>query len=243
MPSADPQPLDLDVTATRERFRLEAAFRVRAGSVSAVIGPNGAGKTTLLDALAGLVPLDAGAIQLGDRVLDDVAAGVHVPAGARRTASAFQHGLLFDGISVLDNVAFGRRARGESVAEARRHARQVLDELGLGERADDRPGALSGGMAARVGLARALAVEPDLLLLDEPLAALDVDGRVELRAWLGELLAARPVTTVLVTHEPADVRVLADQVVVVEGGRVTARCTPDGLASCGSAFAGRFAEA
>lgn len=197
--------LDLDVT-------LEAGT----DEVVAVVGPNGAGKTTLLRALAGLVRVDRGRIVLGDVVLDGL------PPERRPVAVVFQDGLLFPHLSALDNVAYGLRARGAARAGARRRAGEWLERVGLdaGHHAS-RPAALSGGQAQRVALARALATEPGLLLLDEPLSAVDVGAKAQLRRVLREQLAATPAVRIVVTHDPVDAMALADRLVVVEGGRVT----------------------
>jgi molybdate transport system ATP-binding protein len=161
-----------------------------------------------------------GCIRLGDAVLDDPGAGVFVPPAARAVGYVPQDHVLFPHLSALDNVAFGLRARGASRSAARVAAADWLARLGLAERADARPPALSGGEAQRVALARALAVEPQLLLLDEPLAALDARTRPHVRAELRRHLAAFGGARLLVTHDPVDAAVLADRLVVVEGGRV-----------------------
>jgi molybdate transport system ATP-binding protein len=152
---------------------LDAAIDIAPGELVAVLGPNGAGKSTLLRALAGLQPIDAGRIAIDATVVDDGDA-VFVEPERRPIGVVFQQYLLFEHMSVLENVAFGLRARGTAKADARRTAGEWLDRVGLGEYASQRPRALSGGQAQRVALARALAADPRLLLLDEPLAALDV---------------------------------------------------------------------
>lgn len=240
MPSADPASLHATLLVERGSFHLDAVIDLPAGSVTALIGPNGAGKSTVVAALSGLAPLTGGRVLLGDTVLDDPASSTCVPAGERRVATCFQDGLLFGGLSVLDNVAFGLRATGTSRRGARATALALLGQLGLADRATERPSALSGGEAARVGLARALAVEPQLLLLDEPLAAIDAVARTELRSWLTEVLAHRPVTTLLVTHDPADAVALAASAIVLEQGRVVEHLPIDELARSASAYAARF---
>ena len=191
------------------------------GEVVALLGPNGAGKTTALRAVAGLQPLDRGRIELDGEVLDDPAAGVHVPTAQRPIGVVFQDHLLFPRLSALENVAFGLRARGVPKAEARARARGWLDRFDLGDHAGAKPRALSGGQAQRVALARALATDPRLLLLDEPLSALDARSRLEVRRDLRRHLATFGGARLLVTHDPVDAIVLADRLVVVEGGRVT----------------------
>ena len=212
--------LDADLRLARGSFGLDVSLQVGAGEVIALLGPNGAGKSTVLACLAGLLPVDAGRVRLGDHVLDDATSGTFVPPQARGVGVVFQDYLLFPHLSALDNVAFGLRSAGRSRREARREAGAWLERMDLGALAGSRPRALSGGQAQRVALARALAPEPRLLLLDEPLAALDAGARALVRAELRRHLRAFSGCTVLVTHDPLDAMVLADRVVVVEHGRV-----------------------
>ncbi len=204
----------------RGTFRLDVALDVPPGHVVALLGPNGAGKTTALRALAGLLPLDAGRIVLAGRTLDDPRAGRFVPPEDRSVGVVFQDYLLFPHRTAAENVAFGLRARGVSRREARDRAHGWLDRMGLGHVARQRPAQLSGGQAQRVALARALATEPALLLLDEPLAALDASTRVEIRSDLRHHLQDFDGSTVLVTHDPLDAMVLADTIVVIDDGRI-----------------------
>jgi molybdate transport system ATP-binding protein len=215
---------EVDVRLPDLHLRLD--LRVDDGEVVALLGPNGAGKTTTLRAVAGLRPLDAGRIELDGRVLDEPAASTFVPPEQRSVGVVFQDHLLFPHLSALENVAFGLRARGVRRREARAAARAWLDRMGLADVAGARPRTLSGGEAQRVALARALAVEPRLLLLDEPLAALDAGTRVRVRADLRRHLAAFPGGRLLVTHDPLDAIVLADRLVILERGRVTQTGTP-----------------
>jgi molybdate transport system ATP-binding protein len=223
--------LEADVGAGRGRFTLQASLRVRDGEVLAVLGPNGAGKSTLLRTLAGLLPLRSGRIALaggagGAVVLDDPDAGVFVPVERRSVGVVFQDHRLFPHLSVRDNVAYSGRIAGHGRRAARADADTWISRLGLGELADRRPGQLSGGQAQRVALARALARHPRLLLLDEPMAALDARTRIDVRAELKRHLAAYAGPAVLVTHDPVDALVLADRILVVENGRVTQQGTP-----------------
>ncbi len=201
-------------------FALDVQLAVAAGEVVAVVGPNGAGKTTLLRALAGLVAPAAGRVVLDGSVLDDPDAGVRVPPEQRPIGVVFQDSLLFPHLSAADNVAFGLRCHGLSRSEARRRARDRLHRAGLGDLATARPGALSGGQGQRVALARALVTGPRLLLLDEPLSALDAGARVEVRRELRRELASFEGIRLLVTHDPLDAVALADRIVVLEHGRV-----------------------
>jgi molybdate transport system ATP-binding protein len=210
----------------RGAFELDVELSVDAGETVAVLGPNGSGKTTLLHALAGLVALDDGRVVLDGEVLEDVAAGVAIPTEGRPVAVVFQDQLLFPHLSALDNVAFGVRCRGGSRTEARRIAREWLGRMGLGEHVRARPVALSGGQAQRVALARALAVEPRLLLLDEPLAAVDMQARAQLRRDVRRHLASFGGVRLLVTHDPVEAFALADRVIVLERGRIVQTGTP-----------------
>ena len=207
-------------------FRLDIGFEVGDGEVVALLGPNGAGKTTALRVIAGLQPLDDGCIELDGTVLDDPAADVFVPTAERPIGVVFQDYLLFPRLSALDNIAFGLRARGQDKASARRRAREWLERFALAEQAHAKPRTLSGGQAQRVALARALATDPRLLLLDEPLAALDAGTRVQVRAELRRHLATFQGARLLVTHDPVDALVLADRLVIVERGHVTQTGVP-----------------
>jgi molybdate transport system ATP-binding protein len=216
--------LDASVRVRRGALAVELDVAVADGEVLAVLGPNGAGKSTLLRVLAGLLRPDGGRVAVGGGgstdVWDDVAAGVHVPVHRRRLGMVFQDHLLFPHLSALDNVAFGLRTRGVRRAAAREAAAGWLARVGLEGLGDRRPGQLSGGQAQRAALARALVGEPALLLLDEPLSALDARTRLTVRAELRRHLADFAGSTVLVTHDPVDALALADRVVVVEEGRV-----------------------
>jgi molybdate transport system ATP-binding protein len=219
--------LQARVELTLGQLRLDVDLAAATGELLVLLGPNGAGKTTLLRALAGLVPLDAGRVVLDGTVLDDTATGVWVPTERRPIGFVFQDYLLFPHLSALENVAFGLRARGLPRAEARRRAAAWLERVGLAGHAGARPRALSGGQAQRVALARAMVSDPRLLLLDEPLAALDAATRTEVRRDLRRHLASFDGTRLLVTHDPLEAVALADRLVVLEGGRVTQTGTPE----------------
>jgi molybdate transport system ATP-binding protein len=214
--------MSLHAELTLRLGSLDLSVRMEAtpAEIVGVVGPNGAGKTTLLRALAGLVPIERGRITLGDLVLDDTDTGTHLPPERRPVAVVFQDYLLFPHLSALDNVAYGVRARGARRSEAREVSRRWLARVGLEEHERSRPGVLSGGQAQRVALARALATKPSLLLLDEPLAAIDAGAKAELRRQLRAQLADSGAVRVLVTHDPVDAMAVCDRLVVLEGGRV-----------------------
>jgi molybdate transport system ATP-binding protein len=202
-------------------FELDVSLTVAPGEIVAVLGPNGAGKTTLLRAVAGFVPLERGHVSVGERVLEDVAAGVRIAPEQRRIGFVFQDYLLFPHLSARENVAFGMRAAGMRAADARTRADRWLARVGVSGRGDLRADRLSGGEQQRVALARALAVEPTALALDEPLAAVDAEARNSMRHDLRSYLAEFAGPTVLVTHDPVEAVTLADRLVVLEHGRVT----------------------
>ena len=219
--------LDARVVVRRGDFRLDCELAVRAGEVVALVGPNGAGKTSLLRALAGLTPIDAGRIVIDGDVADDPDAGIFVVPERRRVGVVFQDGQLFPHLDARDNVAFGLRAAGVSKAGASARADEWLERLGLGGRGRQRPAQLSGGEAQRVALARALASDPVLLLLDEPLAALDATTRLGVRRDLGVHLRDFAGAPILVTHDPVDALALADRIIVLERGAVVQAGTAD----------------
>src|SRR5215217_7273027 len=210
-------------------------FDVAAGEVLAILGPNGAGKSTALHVLAGLVRPDHGEVRVGQRVLTDTAAGVHVATHDRRVGLLLQDPLLFPHLSVTRNVAFAPRS-------SRAAAAQWLAEVNAAELADRMPRQLSGGQAQRVALARALAAEPDVLLLDEPLAGLDVGAATAMRKVLRRVLARDGRSAVLITHDLLDVLTLADRVLVLESGRIAeSDSTAKILAAPRSPFGARIA--
>jgi molybdate transport system ATP-binding protein len=213
--------LGVDVRARRGTFVVEATFHAEAGHTLALLGPNGAGKSTLVDVLAGLLPPEAGTVTLESVTLDDAGGGAHAEPEARPVGVVFQGLLLFPHLSAVENVAFPLRARGIPRPEARRQATRLLTDLGLVDRASAKPRDLSGGEAQRVALARALVAKPRLLLLDEPLSALDVRARTQTRALLRSTLAEFPGVRLVVTHDPVEAMTLADRMVLLEGGRVT----------------------
>ncbi|WP_432543439.1 sulfate/molybdate ABC transporter ATP-binding protein [Kineococcus sp. SYSU DK002] len=220
---------------------LAVRCEVAPGQVLAVVGPNGAGKSTLLALLAGLLRPTAGRVVLDGRVLSDDR-GTFVPPHRRGVGLLAQDALLFPHLDVAGNVAFGPRSAGASRRRARDRAADLLAEVGATALAGRRPHELSGGQAQRVALARALAAGPRLLLLDEPLAALDVTAAPEVRQVLRRVLRGGDRSAVLVTHDPLDALALADRVVVLDGGRVVERgAVQDVLTAPRSAFGARLA--
>ncbi|MGJ9421198.1 sulfate/molybdate ABC transporter ATP-binding protein [Aeromicrobium sp. CF3.5] len=208
--------MSLTASARFDDREVDISVEVADGETIAIVGPNGAGKSSLLSALAGTSRPDAGSARLDDDVLYD--ATTWVPAHRRRTALLAQEPLLFPHLSVLENVAFGPRSTGAPRRAAHEIAHAWLAQVGAEGLADRRPANLSGGQAQRVAVARALAAEPRLLMLDEPMAALDVTVVPAMRQVLRRVLVDR--TAIIVTHDVLDALLLADRVVVIEGGRV-----------------------
>ncbi|MCU0270312.1 MAG: ABC transporter ATP-binding protein [Acidimicrobiales bacterium] len=208
------------------RFTLHADLEAEAGEILAVVGPNGSGKTTLLHTIAGLRALSAGFARIGTATVDDPTARTWVPAHRRRVGFVFQDLRLFPHLDVVDNVAYGLRRRGVDRTTARRQAEQWLARVGIAELVRARPRTLSGGQAQRVALARALVTEPDVLLLDEPMSALDADSRLAIRGELRRHLDAYDGIALVIAHDLLDVVGLAARVVVLDEGRVVQDTTP-----------------
>jgi molybdate transport system ATP-binding protein len=202
-------------------LHLECDVTVDANVTVAILGPNGAGKTTLLRVIAGLVPVGEGRVEVDDSVFEDTATRTWLTPEARRVGFVFQDHGLFPHLSVLDNVAFGLRARGMDRQTANAKASTWLERVDLAKYASSRPSALSGGQSQRAALARVLVTEPQALLLDEPLAAVDASARLELRRTLREHLASFAGVRLIVTHDPLEAASLAERVVVLEDGHVT----------------------
>ncbi|MGP4019393.1 sulfate/molybdate ABC transporter ATP-binding protein [Saccharopolyspora sp. 5N708] len=234
--------LRADIEFRRADFTLRAEFEVAPGEVLAVLGPNGAGKSTLLSVLAGELVPQRGVVELDGARCLDTGRGINVPTHRRGVGLLAQHALLFPNLTALDNVAFGPRAVGRRKTEAWRTAEHWLSEVDAAGLAARKPGQLSGGQAQRVALARALAADPRLLLLDEPLAALDVDAAPAIRGLLHQVLRRQEKPTVLVTHDVLDAVVLADRLVVLLDGRIVEQGpTRDVLARPKEAFTARVA--
>ena len=214
--------------------------RLSPGLVTAVVGHNGAGKSTLAQVVAGTLRLDSGRAQIGERLVDDAA--TFVPARRRGVAMVSQAPRIFTHMSVLSNVAFPLRVRGVGRAEARAAALEQLRAVGIADLAHRRASDLSGGQAARVAIARALVFRPDVLILDEPTAALDVEATAQVSAVLRERLTGAGITTLLVSHDIAEVLALASHMIVMGEGRVVEEGSPARvLASPTSVFAARLA--
>jgi len=218
--------LDADVQLRLDRLSLDAELVVDAGAVVALLGPNGAGKSTVLGALAGLLKLAGGRVELDGIVLEEPAKHVRVVPEKRLIGLMFQDYLLFPHLSALENVAFGPRAHGMDKNQARSKAQAALDRLGLTAVAAAKPGNMSGGQQQRVAMARAMVTEPRLLLLDEPLAALDVSTKTDVRRQLRSVLRDSHAANVMVTHDLLDAVALADRMVVIENGGIIQAGTP-----------------
>jgi molybdate transport system ATP-binding protein len=234
----------LHVRAVVAERGLDVEFSTAAGEVLAILGPNGAGKSTALHTIAGVIRPEDGLVRLGDRTLTDTAAGVFVPTHARRVGMLLQDALLFPHLDVAANVAFAPRSghRRRHRREARATAAHWLEQVGASELADRMPKQLSGGQAQRVALARALAAEPDVLLLDEPLAGLDVSTASAMRKLLRHKLTEGGRSAILVTHDILDVLTLADRVLIIDSGRIVeSGAAATVLTAPRSPFGARFA--
>lgn len=235
--------MTLRLRATFAERGLDVDLTAPAGRTVALMGPNGSGKSTILGIAAGLLRPDTGEVSLDGRVLTRLGADgrdILVPPHDRHIATLAQDPLLFPHLSVLENVAFAPRSRGVRRSEAHTAARHWLEQVGIPELAERKPAQLSGGQAQRAAIARALAADPGLLLLDEPMAALDVDVTPALRQVLRRVLEGR--TAVIVTHDALDALALADTIIVLGEGKVIEDGPAhDVLAQPRSAFAARIA--
>jgi molybdate transport system ATP-binding protein len=210
--------LRVDVVKQLGEFSLEAAFASE-GRVTGLFGASGAGKTSLINMIAGLLRPDRGTIAVDGDVLDDTEKGLHVPAYRRRIGYVFQDARLFPHLSVRANLDYGRRMNGLAFDPAQ--FKRITELLDIGHLLDRRPGKLSGGERQRVALGRALLAKPRLLLLDEPLGALDESRRAEILPYLIRMRDEARVPMVFVSHDAAEMRQLATQIVLLQHGRVT----------------------
>lgn len=233
--------LTVKVAKQLRDYVLDVEVTVGDGEILVLIGENGAGKSTVLNLVAGLLHPDAGNITLAGRSLFDDGTRIALPPEERRVGYVLQNYALFPHMSVADNVAFGLLSRRVPKKEAQERAITMLGRMGIDAYADERPGALSGGQRQRVALARALVTDPDLLLLDEPLAALDVRTKNVMRKELRACIKEAGIPAVIVTHALRDALELGDRIAVIEGGRIVASGTPDEiLASKDNGFIASF---
>jgi len=213
-------------------FSLQVSF-ASDGPVTGLFGASGAGKTSLVNMIAGLLPPDRGTIAIGSAVLDDVNAGIHVPAHRRRIGYVFQDARLFPHQSVRQNLLYGQRMNG--LADDPAELARVTGLLDVGHLLDRRPGQLSGGERQRVAFGRALLARPQLLLLDEPMGSLDESRRADILPYLIRLRDETRVPMVYVSHDAEEMRQLATQVVMLSRGRITAFGGPELLPSASNA--------
>ncbi|WP_298368341.1 molybdenum ABC transporter ATP-binding protein [uncultured Bradyrhizobium sp.] len=211
--------LRVDITKQLGEFSLAASFSSE-GRVTGLFGASGSGKTSLINTIAGLVRPDRGTIVIDGETVDDTAAGIHVPTYRRRIGYVFQDARLFPHLDIRQNLDYGRRMNG--LTEDPAQHKRVVDLLDIGALLDRRPGKLSGGERQRVALGRALLSKPRLLLLDEPLGALDESRKLEILPYLVRLRDEAGVPMVYVSHDAAELRQLATQIVMLRRGQVTA---------------------
>ena len=208
--------LDAAVGVDYPKLTVDVAITAERGEIIGLVGPNGAGKTTVLRAIAGLQPIDRGCITIDGLTVDDPAHDVLVEPQQRHVGVVFQDYRLFPHLSALDNVAFGLRSRSMDKAQARAEAATWLERLDVLGHQHHKPASLSGGQAQRVALARALATQPRVLLLDEPLAAIDPSARTRIRGDMARHLAGFDGVTLVVSHQHEDIRSLADRALVID---------------------------
>lgn len=226
--------LEVDVKKKLRDFDLQVKLRIAEGEILMLVGDNGCGKTTLLNLIAGLQIPDAGRIALGGRTLFDSELKANVIPEERNIGYVFQSYALFPHMSVYDNVAFGLRARGLSRREIELLVKDHLDEAGLWDIRKAKAVDISGGQKQRVALARALIIEPDLLLLDEPLSALDVRKQATMRRDLRDKIHACQVPSIIVTHDLRDVACIGDRACLLESGKIALTGGPDEVMSWGA---------
>jgi molybdate transport system ATP-binding protein len=212
--------LDAHFTLTRGSFELDVDLSFNEGEVVAVMGPNGSGKSTFLHAIAGLLPVTSGSLVLDDQTLDEASSEVFKDPTQRPVGIVFQGGLLFETMTILENIIFGLRARKIKRTEATVHAQPLINQFGLSELLQRQTRELSGGQAQRVAIARALITKPKVLLLDEPMSGLDTATRQLVRAEFREVLAGFAGYRILVTHDLDDALSMADRIIELDQGKV-----------------------
>jgi ABC-type sulfate/molybdate transport systems ATPase subunit len=226
--------LEIDIRKRLRDFDLEVKLDVARGEILMLVGDNGCGKTTLLNIVAGLQDPDAGRIALDGRPIYDSALKTNIPAEARNIGYVFQSYALFPHMSVYDNVAFGLRTRSLSRSEIDLLVKDHLEAAGLWEIRKAKAVNVSGGQKQRVALARALIIEPDLLLLDEPLSALDVRRQAQMRKELRETIHACNVPCIIVTHDLRDVACIGDRACLLEKGKIALKGGADEVMGWGA---------
>jgi molybdate transport system ATP-binding protein len=218
--------LEAGMTIERPRLQVDVYLAAERGNTLAVVGPNGAGKSTLVQALSGLLALSGGRVTVGDAVWEDVRSQIRITPQRRSVGVMFQDLALFPNMSAAENVAYGLRSARENRSQARASALTILEELGAADLSTTPVGKLSGGQAQKVALARALAVQPAVLLLDEPTSKLDVSSQLEVRRSLADVLSTFAGVALVVTHQPLEAMALAHEVLVIEEGHITQRGSP-----------------
>jgi molybdate transport system ATP-binding protein len=212
--------LDTRFALIRGSFELDVDLSFNEGEVVAIMGPNGSGKSTFLHAIAGLLPVTSGTLVLNGETFDDAESDTFVDPTQRTVGLVFQGGLLFDTMSVLDNIVFGLRARKIKRATAATQVVPLISQFGLSALLERQPRELSGGQAQRVAIARALVTQPKVLLLDEPMSGLDTATRQLIRQEFREVLASFAGYRILVTHDSEDAFAMADRIIELDHGKV-----------------------
>ncbi|MGA9140586.1 MAG: ABC transporter ATP-binding protein [Methanocella sp.] len=221
--------LRINVRKALRDYDLDVDITVTDSETLVLMGNNGSGKTTVLNMVAGLMRPDAGLIETPSGVMFEHETGVDLPPEARNTGYVFQNYALFPHMTVFDNVAFGLRMKKTPPAEVIARVRSELESLGLWELRDERAIKLSGGQKQKVALARGIIIEPSLLMLDEPLSALDIETQVSMRRELKLRIRNAGVPAIVVTHDPADARALADVICIMDRGKIRASGKPDNI--------------
>jgi molybdate transport system ATP-binding protein len=212
--------LDARFALTRGSFELDVDLSFNEGEVVAIMGPNGSGKSTFLHAIAGLLPVTSGFLVLDDQTLDEATSEVFIDPTQRPVGIVFQGGLLFETMTVLENIIFGLRARKIKRTEATTQAQPLINQFGLAELLPRQPRELSGGQAQRTAIARALITKPKVLLLDEPMSGLDTATRQLVRTEFREVLAGFAGYRILVTHDLDDALSMSDRIIEFDSGKV-----------------------